>query len=449
VRYDAAIIGAGADGLAAASLLARAGLRTVVVERAPHAGGRCVTSEIAPGFFASPYADTIAAVTPALFSLLGLSDVGLEDFAPIGADIARRRGRALAHVLGQALRPVSRTVLGGLRERLTAQAPKPWPGSDWSDQSIAELRAHSGQGDWRSALIGRATDPELAGSALTLFAAPQQRARQGGLGAIGAALEACARRAGAEIRLGQEVLEIVGAPGAITGIQLADSGRIEAGAVISTLDFKRTFLGLFRWSDLPAGLLRDAGGWRMVGARARVLLAFDAPLDFARPFFVPGDAECRAAFRHGVIPQRPPMLVDPVSARDPSLAPVGAAVVTLSLSCIPLALFDGGWTAEKRDLLLSRALAGLGALKSLPGLRAAATIVPPDIEEALGLTSGDLDGGALAPDQMLALRPGPRCALRGLYLAGPSSVAGPLGLSAAGVAAAVALMADLCAGGRK
>ena len=73
------------------SLLARAGLKTVVIERASHAGGRCVTSEIAPGFFASPYADTIPAVTPALFPLLGLSVAGLEDFAPVGADIARRR----------------------------------------------------------------------------------------------------------------------------------------------------------------------------------------------------------------------------------------------------------------------------------------------------------------------------------------------------------------------
>ena len=76
-------------------------------------------------------------------------------------------------------------------------------------------------------------------------------------------------------------------------------------------------------------------------------------------------------------------------------------------------------------------------------MTAAATIVPPDIEEALGLTGGDLDGGMLAPDQMLAFRPGPRTPVTRLYLVGPSSAAGPLGLGAAGIAAAVAVMTDL------
>ena len=91
MRYDVAIIGAGADGLAAASLLARAGRRVTVLERASHAGGRCVTSEFAPGFLASPYADTVPSPPAALLPLLGLTGL-MEDFAPMGADIMRRRG---------------------------------------------------------------------------------------------------------------------------------------------------------------------------------------------------------------------------------------------------------------------------------------------------------------------------------------------------------------------
>ena len=443
MHYDVAIIGAGADGLAAAALLARAGRTVVVLERSPHAGGRCVTSEFAPGFLASPYADTVAAPPPALLPLLGLTGF-LEDFAPVGADIVRRRGRALARVLEEALAPAPLGFWQRLKAQLLAPPPRPWPGADWSAQSIAALRAHAGQNDWRTALAGRAADPELAGSALTLFAAPQSRVLRGGLGAVGAALQARARRAGAELRLGTEVAEILLSRRGACGVCLGDGTRLEAGAVLSTLDLKRTFLALFRWSDLTPALLQAAGGWRMGAGRARLLLALDAPPSFTRPFFVPGGDNALSQMRHGVLPELPPMLVDPVSARDPSLAPPGRAVVTLTLSAIPARLFDGTWSHAKRETLLARAMARLEPL-NLPSLRAVATIVPPDMEEALGLTGGDLDGGALAPDQMLAFRPAARTAVPGLYLAGPSSAAGPLGLGVAGLTAALALMADLSA----
>jgi len=444
VRYDVAIIGAGADGLAAAALLARAGLRVTLLERAPQAGGRCVTSEFATGFRASPYADSVASPPAGLLSLLGLSGL-IEDFAPVGADIARRRGRTLARVLEEALEPAPRGAWRRLKTTLLADGERPWPGADWADQSIAGLRAHAGQNDWRNALIGRAADPELAGSALTLFAAPQSRARRGGLGTLGAALQAAALRAGAELRLEAEAAELILARGRVCGVLLGDGARVEAAAVISTLDLKRTLLGLFRWSDLPPGLLREAGAWRMATGRARLLLALEAPPSFTRPFFVPGGEEARSQFRHNVPPLLPPMLVDPVSLRDPSLAPHGGAVVTLTLSCIPAKPFDGDWTQEKREALLERALARLQPL-NLPRLVAAATILPPDMEEALGLSWGDLDGGELTPDQMLGFRPGARSLVPGLYLAGPSSAAGPLGLSMAGLTAALALVTDLFAG---
>jgi phytoene dehydrogenase-like protein len=111
---------------------------------------------------------------------------------------------------------------------------------------------------------------------------------------------------------------------------------------------------------------------------------------------------------------------------------------------IPYRLFDGGWTGEHRTRLAAQALARIE--KAAPGtlaiLAAVKIIAPPDIESGLAATGGDLDGGALAPDQMLGLRPGPRTALKSFYLGGRSAQAGPLGTGAAGFAAAAALMAD-------
>src|SRR5206468_6210587 len=47
--YDAVVVGAGHNGLVTAAYLAKAGLRTLVLERRTRAGGPLATEEIAPG----------------------------------------------------------------------------------------------------------------------------------------------------------------------------------------------------------------------------------------------------------------------------------------------------------------------------------------------------------------------------------------------------------------
>jgi len=50
VRADVLVIGGGPNGLTAAALLAKAGLKTVVLERRESVGGAAVTEEFHPGF---------------------------------------------------------------------------------------------------------------------------------------------------------------------------------------------------------------------------------------------------------------------------------------------------------------------------------------------------------------------------------------------------------------
>ena len=82
---------------------------------------------------------------------------------------------------------------------------------------------------------------------------------------------------------------------------------------------------------------------------------------------------------------------------------------------------------------------------------ASEAIIAPDIEAVLGATRGDLDGGEIAPDQVLGFRPfadwrDGRTPVDGLYLGGPSAAPAPFFLGASGARAAAALIADFRAG---
>ncbi len=432
MRYDAAIIGAGADGLTAAATLAKAGLNVVVLERGARPGGRLTTLEFHPGHFASPYADAVAEVPLAIARAFGLN---LRPVNPLPDALRATRDAALARAFAEAMETPTASALA----RWLAPPPQSWPGEDLATAELAAWPALRGRG-----LAGRALDPGLAGSALALLCLPLSEAASGGLGTLGEDFAEGAEAAGAEIRPGQEAVEVVIAQARAAGVALADGSRVMAKSVISTLDLRQSLLTLFSRAALPAHMLEEARNWRMAGATARLLLALRRPLRREMALFLPGDSMARTAFRHGRVPEAPPLLLDPVSRRDSSLAPDGAATATVTLGAIPHRLFDGGWTAQGRTALAAHALARIE--KAIPGtlaiLASVKILVPPDMESALAATAGDLDGGALAPDQMLGLRPGPRTALPGFYLGGRSTQAGPLGTGAAGFAAAAALMAD-------
>jgi phytoene dehydrogenase-like protein len=84
-------------------------------------------------------------------------------------------------------------------------------------------------------LLRAGADPHPAGSS----AFPR-----GGMGALTAAMAAAAKQAGAEIRTGAEVKQILVKNGRVTGVALANGEEIAAKSVVSGADPRRTFLGL-------------------------------------------------------------------------------------------------------------------------------------------------------------------------------------------------------------
>src|SRR5687767_8038248 len=76
-NYDAIVVGAGHNGLVTAFYLARAGLRTLVVEARDVVGGACVTEELIPGYRFSTCANLVWGLRPKVVADMRLLERGL------------------------------------------------------------------------------------------------------------------------------------------------------------------------------------------------------------------------------------------------------------------------------------------------------------------------------------------------------------------------------------
>ncbi len=94
--YDAIIIGGGHNGLVSAAYLARAGLKTLVLERRHVLGGAAVTEELYPGFRFSVFSYVVSLLRPEIIRDLQLSRHGLDILPLDGTFTPLREGEGPA-----------------------------------------------------------------------------------------------------------------------------------------------------------------------------------------------------------------------------------------------------------------------------------------------------------------------------------------------------------------
>lgn len=326
---DVLLVGAGHNGLVAAAVLAKAGLKVVALERRPIVGGAAITEEICPGFRCSTLAH-VAQPAAAVLADLRLADYGLEliqpdpwlaapvpdgrclvlsrDIAASAASIARfsaadaaaypefratlaRITRVVSQVLASAppdiehpsradlwaLLKIGRRVRGLGRKdayRLFRWAPMPVADfvSEWfeSEPLRAALAA--------SGIFGTAMGPRSAGStAVSLLQLATGDGRphlvKGGMGAFTASLAAAAAAAGAEIRTGAAVARIDVAGQKAVGVTLETGEELRARLVVSNADPRRTMLSLVDPVHLDPSFVHRMRNYRASGTMVKMNVA--------------------------------------------------------------------------------------------------------------------------------------------------------------------------------
>jgi phytoene dehydrogenase-like protein len=346
-KYDAVIIGGGHNGLVAAAYLARAGLRSLVLERRHVLGGAAVTEEVFPGFRFSEASYVVSLLRPEIIRELDLPRHGFEllpldgTFTPLEGDYLWRtndHGRTLHELrrwsipdaeayeeYGQLMVDMARfikPVLSIVPPDPGRIDPREWLSLVGLGRAFRDLpRRH--QATFIQVMTMSAvdflsrwfeTDPLIATMAASGIIGTYQGIRspgtayvllhhylgeidgtvrawgipRGGTGGVSEAIGSAAQSLGAEIRREAPVSRVLVEGDRARGVVLESGEEIPADVVLSSADVRRTLIDLLEPGTLDPGIETAVRRFKFRGSSGKVNLALDGLPDFS---CLPGQGE--------------------------------------------------------------------------------------------------------------------------------------------------------------
>ena len=452
-RADVIIVGAGHNGLVAATLLAGSGHRVLVLESAGHAGGASVSARPFPGVDAriSRYSYLVSLFPQTLLRALGvtveLRRRQISSYTPHGdagvliCDDARRTRETIARTLGHGdgsadaldrfgalTAGVAQRVFPTLTEPLRSRADLRRLVADdaaWEalfEAPLSGVLESSFDSDLvrglvaTDALIGTFAaldDPGLAQNRCFLYHVIGNGTGHwdipvGGMGALSGALADAARRAGAELLLDTPVTGVAAGDSGVE-VQTAGGETYEGGRVLANV---APALLAELMGDPPPGEAPEGSQLKLNLLLRRLPRLRDPSVSSAEAFggtFHVNEGYDQLQRAHaqaaaGQIPELPPCeaychsLTDP-SILGPELQAAGVQTLTVFGLHMPARLFRGDHDAA-RDAAVAATLASINAVLAEPiedcllhtpdGAPCLEAHTPLELEEELGMPGGHI-----------------------------------------------------------
>ena len=524
-EYNAIVIGAGHNGLTNGAFLARAGLKTLVVEKNDHIGGATVSRETYRKDWKYSNCSYVSSLLrPEIYRSLKLARYGLQ-IVPYGGgvtigqngdyigryvdpDITRREvarhslrdadatARFDRDIMRQARfirRFLLRTppdptsfkprdlleLLYTAREALNLGEDLIYDTMRFYTMSISDFldeyfenelvkASHSGSG-----IIGSAMGVMSPGTAYVLLHHAMGDVdgnmgawgfARGGMGAIAKAMNDCFTDLGGTTVTGSGVEQIIVKKGRAVGVALENGDEHYADVIVSDMTLPRTFLECMDPGDLDPAFLQKVRNFKIRGSSGKLNIALDGVPRFTA---LPEGSELARGDMHmidsterlerayddwkaGTWSKDPYIDLLIPTMTDPTMTPPGKHFMSVFVQYVPPRVNGADWTDEQVTAFGQTVINQIE--QYAPGFKDLILHMevrtPRELENEVGLTSGNIFHGELTMDQLSFNRPIPghaqyRGPVKGLYLCGSSNHPGGGVMAAPGANAAREIIGDL------